>query len=169
MLKLYRVIYPESWSQLWLLTEWLIVIKWARYESNGYGGKITKHRTKPLHIRHLLPWEFKCRKIVRPYKASDYSTSVCLSEFDEVLVKHKTRQTYNAGTHGNQSMLELIIAYWLRVGRNPRYVSYALYHTRFQTRLLKSIRLITNGFLKLYSVCETSTLSTLSTRSQYIV
>ena len=112
MLKLYRVIYPESWSLLWLLTEWLIVIKWARYESNGYGGKITKHRTKPLHIRHLLPWEFKCRKIVRPYKASDYSTSVCLSEFDEVLVKHKTRQTYNAGTHGNQSMLELIIAYW---------------------------------------------------------
>ena len=66
MLKLYRVIYPESWSQLWLLTVWLIVIKWASYESNGYGGKITKHRTKPLHIRHLFPLEFKSRKIIRP-------------------------------------------------------------------------------------------------------
>ena len=45
---------------------WLIVIKWASYESNGYGCKITKHRTKPLHIRHLLRWEFKSRKIIRP-------------------------------------------------------------------------------------------------------
>ena len=66
MLKLYQVIYLESWSQLWSITAWLIVIKRASYESNGYGCKITKHRTKSLHIRHLLPWEFKSRKILRP-------------------------------------------------------------------------------------------------------
>ena len=66
MLKLYQVIYLESGSQLWSITVWLIVIKRASYEANSYGCKITKHRTKPLHIRHLLPWEFKSRKILRP-------------------------------------------------------------------------------------------------------